>query len=143
MKFNTILIVVCTILLSIMFHSCSKEENKLIEKQFEGQLITYSRGYQANSQQVQDQHDTIDFWVKAILKNDSIYFNTEDHNLLEIPTILADNNTPFNHSYRLTHTMRPYENVAFIDNDSIVYECSYAAPDGANAGKRTFYGTLK
>ena len=143
MKFSIISIAVCSILLSTMFHSCSKEENKFIEKDFEGQLITYTRGYQPNSQQVQEQHDTINFWVKATLKNDSIYFNTADSNLLKTPTILADINTPFNHSYRLTNTMRPYENVKFINNDSIVYEWSYASPDGANAGKRTFYGTLK
>lgn len=128
---------------TLFLFSCSKVKNDPTVKHFDGQLITYERGYVPNSQNITEQHDTIDFWVKATLKNDSIYFTTADTALLKISTVLADANEPFNHSYRLTNTMRPYENVAFINNDAIKYEWSFASPDGASAGKRLFNGSIK
>ena len=139
-SFTSLIVVLfsCTLLFS-----CKKEKNTYEEKYYEGQLITYESGYEPNSQNVYENHDTISFWVKATLQNDSIYFTTADSHALKIHTILAHTNEPFNHSYRLTNTMRPYENVELINNDSINYEWSYAAPTGPDAKRIFFRGSTK
>lgn len=123
--------------------SCKKVNNQPTVLHYEGQLITYESGYEPNSQNVYENHDTISFWVKATLQNDSIYFTTADRQALTIPAVLAHMSDPFNHSYRLTNTMRPYENVALINNDSIYYEWSYAAPTGPDAKRIFFRGSTK
>lgn len=139
LKLFTISILISTLIL----FSCKKQENRYEEKHYKGLLITYESGYEPNSQNVYENHDTTSFWVNATLQNDSIYFTTADSQALKIPTVLAHMNDPFNHSYRLTNTMRPYENVALINNDSIYYEWSYAAPTGPDAKRIFFRGSTK